>query len=222
MAQALYDYQHGMSPEELWARYRQYPMEDKLYSEPEHIKGPVMPDNIKLQEFIPYLRGYYTPGSHVTVNSLLDRGLQLRTLNHETTHDRQYKDGGDMHVNTPYIDNPAEAQARIVSNMSYFPDKIKDMVNPLSLAHMAEYGSVQGIDLAKTARYFGNRTDLPIEKKVNIIEQIIKLASIPQEQSNDAIEFNNSRKKWAPKQSLIDLLQSGRNFYYPPLISGDK
>jgi hypothetical protein len=143
MSQSLYDAQHGMSPEELWARYRQYPWANNvgdmvMQGEPDYWQGPGLPKNVLN---VPLPQGYH--GGTVAHPLLKDRVFatminsneplsdRLKAINHEFTHSTQIKEGlppgGDGTKQPDYYNLPGEVQARLVANLS----KSQNIANPL-------------------------------------------------------------------------------------------
>jgi hypothetical protein len=224
MSQSLYDSQHGMSSEELWARYRQYPWKDRfgnmvMQGEPNYLKGPVLPKNVKTYK-APVDKGFYTPGVGVTINSLLLRGQALKTLNHENQHDAQYKSGMLNDQKEPYDDMLSEAQARIVGEMSALPEAYKSIINPLNYTKMGG-ASVENFDTKQSGDYVGG-LDLPIDKKLQLLEGFGSYVA-PKKVTKDytAEDMLQAKQKFGSKvsPSLMELLTQGREQYVPPFIS---
>lgn len=223
MSQSLYDALHGMSPEELWTRYHEYPWLDSkgdmvMQGEPKYHKGPMLPKDVKTYTSI-LDNGMYTPGVGITINKLLTRGEALKTLNHEMQHSRQYAQGTLNDREEPYEDKLSEAQARIVGSMSAQPDSYKDMVNPLNYTKLDRFDA-RKYDSNQLGKFVGN-LDIPMVDKLKAIEQI-HIKRLPNKNKGYvAQDMVDARQKFGARilPSLTELLQQGREVYYPPFIS---
>jgi hypothetical protein len=217
MSQSLYDAQHGMSPEELWARYRQYPWANNvgdmvMQGEPDYWQGPGLPTNVKS---VPLPQGMYgvtiknalNKGDKkplaTLVSSLMSPSDKLFSANHELTHGRQLAtdmpDGPDLTqsvTTSEYANHAGEMQARMNAGMSMLPEVYKQFMHPFN------YSSTESSAPESLLRLGG----IPTES----VEQILKNGRI-----GEMTMANYRAKKAMPKPSIVDLLQS----YVPPFIS---
>jgi hypothetical protein len=230
MSQALYDAQHGMSPEELWSRYSQYPWRDAsgnlvMQSEPTYYKGPVMPNNIKPFESMAGVSGYYKPSNgEIYINDFMLRGKKLSTLNHELQHKAQNIAGTLSDTDKSYFDRLSEAQARITGSMSEMPDSYKRIVNPLSLTRNSRPITAGYLNMPKFFDSIGN-LGIPTNDKLSKIENTFAQIARKLPDSSigllDEFEMDRAKKKFGPQvmPTLDELLLQGREPYYPPFVS---
>jgi hypothetical protein len=223
MSQSLYDAQHGMSPEELWSRYRQYPWSNNagemvMQGEPNYWQGPGLPDGVQAKTlptgmYGATLRNALNKGDKkplaTLVSSLLTPSDQVFSANHELTHGRQLAegmpDGPDLaNKVTPmeYANHPGEMQARMNSGMSLLPEEYRKFTHPFN------YSSIE--------------TGMP-PRLNRIIEagmaKLMPQSDIEANRADENMLANEKAKKAMPKLSLMELLMQGREQYVPPFIS---
>lgn len=236
MTQALYDALNGMSPEELWARYRQYPWMDNsgklvMLGEPEYVKGPGLPSNVKLANLGPVFGGasstvppYRTKlkPNGIVLNNIYDGSTLLKLLNHEQQHAYQSQHNlpiGPNISNTvrptyaqmeEYTNHPGEAQARMAGLRSAMPEQWRNIVHPFSNMHESDFNEVRR----------SNEEDKLSPKR---LAELNKLKALLAEYGNAGI-MQDSQELYTNKTasrglSLDDLLLQLRKRYIPPFLS---
>lgn len=236
MTQALYDALNGMSPEELWARYRQYPWMNNsgklvMQGEPEYVKGPGLPSNAKTANLGNMLGGVTTmmppfknKPNGVMLNNIFDISTLLKLYNHENQHLTQSKNNlpvGPIISNSTqptyrqmeeYTNHPGEAQARMAGFRSAMPEQLRSIVHPFSNMHESDFNEVRR----------SNEEDKLSPKR---LAELNKLKALLAEYGNAGI-MQDSQELYTNKTasrglSLDDLLLQLRKRYIPPFLSLD-
>jgi hypothetical protein len=253
MSQALYDYQNGMSPEELWARYRQYPWIDNagntvMQGESNRTLGPEMPSGV-MEKVLPLNLGGGTifrqrkdKSAGTMINSLFTNSDKLMALNHELQHSNEAENNLPV---GPFINNnkeltrqdydshPGEMQARMAGHRSVMPIGLLDMIHP----YTQMYPDNSTSDLNYDTNYLRNLAEKKFanskdkEKKLSDYNKLLELydsrnnenaayrMGIMEDKVPHMKNSANQARKIVSKSLIDELLQRGRNFYYPPMVS---
>jgi len=212
MSQSLYDALHGMAPEELWSRYHEYPWLDKnnnmvMQSEPEYYRGPMLPSDAKQVSMPQGRMGEYLPRpiDKILLNKDASRSEQLSSLNHELQHRTQQKQGLNLTDDSyAYSARATEAQGRLASLYSHYPESLKQFLNPYAVMNNNE--SLEALSSSAPP---------PADAPPEVLAAWGKAISDRLKSSEDFWK----ERVYGKSLSLMELLQQGREPYYPPFIS---
>jgi hypothetical protein len=205
MTQSLYDAQHGMSPEDLWSRYRQYPWRNNagemvMQNEPAgNWQGPGLPTDVAVARITPGVLGSTSPfpPHNITMSSLYNQGTTLQGLNHELQHKKQFTNGlptgpvvdssekQSKSAVAQYFMHPGEEQARMAGHRSAMPQPWLDALHPFSSAYSDEDS---GGDF---------KSSVVREGMINMFTQLIKAKkpNAPQNEIDEVIRKTLASKK---------------------------
>ncbi len=230
MSQALYDALNGMSPEELWARYKQYPWKNNqgklvMQGEPDQYRGPGLPNGVKAAKLPSHVMGVtlikpprtnkYTG---ILLNNTLDISSLVKALNHEKQHEKQIDTNlplgpiVDLKQKTNrlgYTDNFGEEQARMAGNRSALSDVYKSVVHPYSQMYPDEGGDFRAYDIE-------NRLGSKAQAYTSLIAQLAKYGNGVRMQDSQEAVSNQMQDRGLTIEEVLDQL---RKRYIPPFLS---